>query len=97
LVTSQSQSCRDSVEREDDDERQEKKTEWRGKRRVSEAKLFLSTDRLLFQKTWKSQDKTRELKLSAPQSTDELYPSIPPQYSALLRSCRRAGQTQISA
>ena len=34
-------------------------TEWGSKRRLCEAKLFLPTDRLLLQKTWKSQDKTR--------------------------------------
>jgi hypothetical protein len=59
-VTIQSQSRRDSVEREDEDgggTGEEK--EWGSKRRVCEAKLFLPTDRLLLQKTWKSQDKTR--------------------------------------
>ena len=76
--------------------RQQKKTEWGNKRRVCDAKLFLPTDRLLLQKTWKSHDKTRELKHSGPQSTNVWCYSKPHQYLALLRSCRRARQTQIT-
>ena len=59
LVTIQSQSHRDSVEREDEVGGTGEETEWGSKRRLCEAKLFLPTDRLLLQKTWKSQDKTR--------------------------------------
>jgi hypothetical protein len=60
-VTIQSQSRRDSVEREDENGGRGtgEETEWGSKRRVCEAKLFLPTDRLLVHKTWKSQDKTR--------------------------------------
>ena len=95
LVTIQSQNHRDSVEREDEVGGTGEETEW-GVRGgcVRLSSFYLLT--VFYSRRPGNRKIKPELKLSGPQSTNAWCYSSLHKYLALLRSCRRARQTQIT-